>query len=164
MNTQKIALVAAIGLGAYFLLSRTASAQPIGAVRNPNVQPGTVGYMPYPNTATLRAQTDQMNNSALYGIGNLIGGIFGTKGGTTGTAQTPRQQVAPAVNEIWNNDLPGQAGYGWKYYSDGTSIGPDGTYYSQGMPVWSPDGVAVNPPGGYDQPSVWQYDSYAQDF
>lgn len=27
---------------------------------------------------------------------------------------------------------------GWDYYSGGTVVGPDGTYYSEGVPIWSP--------------------------
>lgn len=42
------------------------------------------------------------------------------------------------VNEILNTVFPGEIGYGWKYYDDGTSIGPDGAYYFQGKKVWSP--------------------------
>jgi hypothetical protein len=36
------------------------------------------------------------------------------------------------ATEINNPALPGQPGYGWKYYSDGTSISPDGKYYAAG--------------------------------
>jgi len=41
-------------------------------------------------------------------------------------------------SEIANNALPGQSGWGWSYYSDGVAIGPDGTYYKNGVPVWRP--------------------------
>jgi len=34
------------------------------------------------------------------------------------------------ATEIQNNALPGQPGYGWKYYSDGTVISPEGKYYT----------------------------------
>lgn len=27
---------------------------------------------------------------------------------------------------------------GWRYYSDGTSIGPDGAYYLNGQMIWKP--------------------------
>lgn len=27
---------------------------------------------------------------------------------------------------------------GWQYFTDGTAISPDGTYYYKGVPVWSP--------------------------
>lgn len=37
--------------------------------------------------------------------------------------------------------LPGEAGYGWRYYSDGVAIGPDGVYYKNGAAVWYPEGV-----------------------
>lgn len=45
--------------------------------------------------------------------------------------------------EITNAAQPGEPGYGWRYFSDGTSIGPDGTYYTtndqgQTASVWSP--------------------------
>lgn len=46
--------------------------------------------------------------------------------------------VPSTVKEIFNNDVPGQPGYGWKYYTDGTAIGPDGSYYKDNQKVWSP--------------------------
>lgn len=33
---------------------------------------------------------------------------------------------------------PGDSGYGWKYYSDGTAISPEGVYYYQGNEVYNP--------------------------
>lgn len=40
---------------------------------------------------------------------------------------------------------------GWSYYTDGTAIGPNGAYYSQGQQVWAPQASgsesAVNVPG-----------------
>jgi hypothetical protein len=34
--------------------------------------------------------------------------------------------------------LPGQEGYGWRYFSDGTAISPAGAYYYGGQQVYSP--------------------------
>lgn len=34
--------------------------------------------------------------------------------------------------------LPGQEGYGWRYFSDGTAIAPSGKYYYQGSEVYDP--------------------------
>lgn len=51
-------------------------------------------------------------------------------GGQVNTAGYPRQ--------IFSTVLPGQEGYGWQYYTDGTAIGPDGSYYQNGQKVWSP--------------------------
>lgn len=45
------------------------------------------------------------------------------------------------VSAIPNNALPGQPGWGWRYYSDGTAIGPDGRYYFQGAEVYDPAGM-----------------------
>lgn len=48
--------------------------------------------------------------------------------------------------EIFNSaSKPGDPGYGWKYYTDGTSISPDGKYYYQGDQVYDP----ANPSGGF---------------
>lgn len=56
-----------------------------------------------------------------------------------------RRDVKAAFStEIENNALPGQTGYGWRYFSDGTAISPDGTYYNKGRQVYSAyDGVSV---------------------
>lgn len=43
-----------------------------------------------------------------------------------------------SIKQIFNTALPGQAGFGWSYFTDGTAIGPDGSYYSNGQKVWSP--------------------------
>ena len=42
-----------------------------------------------------------------------------------------------AVNQIINSALPGQIGYGWDYFSNGTVIDPQGNYYFMGKKVWS---------------------------
>ena len=47
---------------------------------------------------------------------------------------------ASEVTEIPNPAQPGQEGYGWRYFSDGTVISPDGEYYQDGEMIWSPDG------------------------
>lgn len=47
-------------------------------------------------------------------------------------------QVPSTIKQIFNDDVPGQPGWGWQYFSDGTTIGPDGSYYMNGKKVWSP--------------------------
>lgn len=48
----------------------------------------------------------------------------------------------PDISDITQIDTsnlqPGQEGYGWQYFSDGTSISPGGDYYQGGNLVWSP--------------------------
>lgn len=44
-----------------------------------------------------------------------------------------------ATYEIPNTAQEGQEGYGWRYFSDGTVIAPNGTYYVDGKPIWSPE-------------------------
>ena len=46
--------------------------------------------------------------------------------------------VPSYTKQIFNTATPGQEGWGWQYFSDGTAIGPDGSYYSNGQKVWSP--------------------------
>lgn len=42
------------------------------------------------------------------------------------------------ATQVFNSALPGSQGFGWQYFTDGTAIGPDGSYYQQGQKVWSP--------------------------
>jgi hypothetical protein len=47
------------------------------------------------------------------------------------------------VSEIQNTaTTPGQEGYGWRYFTDGTAISPDGKYYSGGSLVYDPGNQA----------------------
>lgn len=48
------------------------------------------------------------------------------------------------VTEIPNTTNPGDIGYGWKYYSDGTAISPTGSYYYQGQSVYDPNKSTLN--------------------
>lgn len=151
MQTKQIAIFAAVGLGAYMLLSASKPGQarapgtyaPIYPTRPLN----TVGNMP---GMTARQQLDATNNSLLYTAGRFLNGVFGGGSGSS-------QANSGATRQISNDDVPGQPGYGWRYYSDGTTIGPDGSYYSGGNLVYTPDSVAVNPPGGYEQPYTVDY-------
>ena len=76
----------------------------------------------------------------LYLMSKMIkpGGIVTRPPSGSGTASSLNNNGSPPIVEIGNDDLPGQAGYGWKYYSDGTAISPQGEYYFQGQKVWSP--------------------------
>lgn len=55
-----------------------------------------------------------------------------------GTASSLNNGGSLPTMEVQNSALPGQPGWGWTYYNDGTAIGPDGTYYFQGSKVWGP--------------------------
>jgi hypothetical protein len=47
------------------------------------------------------------------------------------------------ASEIENTaTTPGQEGYGWRYFTDGTAISPDGKYYSGGSLVYDPGNQA----------------------
>lgn len=49
----------------------------------------------------------------------------------TGSGQTmPTTEILNAAGLPFDN--------GWRYYSDGTSIGPDGAYYFGGQKIWTP--------------------------
>lgn len=49
----------------------------------------------------------------------------------------PARQVAAGATEIF--DAYGNSySNGWRYFSDGTSISPDGKYYKSGALIWSP--------------------------
>ena len=59
-------------------------------------------------------------------------------GGATRPSTTPAGGTSGGASEISNPAQPGQPGYGWRYFSDGTTISPNGEYYKDGQPVWSP--------------------------
>jgi len=40
------------------------------------------------------------------------------------------------ISEIFTGTKQGETGYGWRYFSDGASISPDGKYYLNGEYVW----------------------------
>jgi hypothetical protein len=42
------------------------------------------------------------------------------------------------VNEIANTAKQGDAAFGWQYFSNGTVIDPDGSYWKDGRIVWAP--------------------------
>jgi hypothetical protein len=62
---------------------------------------------------------------------------YGSSGYGFADANDPYEITNTATN-------PGEIGYNWKYYSDGTSISPDGKYFYQGDMVYDVN----NPDGG----------------
>lgn len=52
------------------------------------------------------------------------------------------------ATEITNAAQPGQEGYGWRYFSDGTVIDPSGAYYKDGKLIWSPANDSDGTGGG----------------
>lgn len=132
-NPNNMILLAVLGIGAYWLFTKQAMARP---AMQTAPRPGGGG------------STTGQN---LQGAANLIGAIGGLfRPGAPYVGSNQGASGGGFVREIINDDLPGQPGYGWSYYENGTAISPNGTYYHQGVPVWSPtgnDAVAFNPPG-----------------
>lgn len=46
--------------------------------------------------------------------------------------------LQPEVTAIENTAQPGEEAYGWRYFTDGTSIDPSGNYYRGDELIWSP--------------------------
>ncbi|NBW13290.1 MAG: hypothetical protein EBR82_35310 [Caulobacteraceae bacterium] len=86
----------------------------------------------------LGGSSDSRDTSYLYdyGVGSDYVGSWGDYASWDWTE--PEK-----VTEIPNASLPGDPAYGWKYFSDGTAIGPDGKYYYKGELAWSPSGGGV---------------------
>lgn len=57
-------------------------------------------------------------------------------GGTKDTLNNGGTPPPTTSGEIPNPALPGQPGYGWRNFADGTSISPQGDYYMGGALVW----------------------------
>jgi hypothetical protein len=71
--------------------------------------------------------------SSSLGAGGAVNAVSSAL--TTGSAAP---SLVQSFNEVDNTALPGQPGYGWRYFTDGTTIDPTGAYYSGGKKVWSP--------------------------
>lgn len=132
MNKNTV-ILAALGLGAFWMLTRRPTAYAPGMVR-PAGQPS--------GAANANAAANLINAGA-----NVLGRLFGGGGATT-AASGPRL--------IANDDTAGQPGYGWQYFDNGTAIAPNGTYYHQGQQVWAPDAAVVNPPNNVAPYDAWQ--------
>jgi hypothetical protein len=57
----------------------------------------------------------------------------------TGEFDTARWDASEITNTV---TTPGEEGYGWRYFTDGTAISPDGKYYSGGSLVYDPGNQA----------------------
>jgi hypothetical protein len=102
------------------------------------------------------------------GLQKIIGGATGAAGGVANAIGGALRNVfgggitPPAgVTEIPNTAQQGDEAFGYKYYSDGTVISPNGSYYTRNsagdyVAVYGPDAVAGGG-AGYDQP-VGGYD------
>lgn len=144
-QSHQIALLAAVGIGAYLMLrSNPANA---GALRvgtgqtypmQPTPIPGTAAYQDW---LTKQQQTalETQKMGVLYQIGKTIGSVFG--GGGTSTNNNP------AAGQVWNGVggiATGTTGiFGdWTAASDGTA----GQDAAQQYVLNNPDAFAVNPP------------------
>lgn len=80
-------------------------------------------------------KTDELIILALAGVAAWLI-VRSVQPATAKTTQDGRP--SGYVTEIANSALPGEPGYGWRYFSDGTVIDPAGNYYSNGVLVYSP--------------------------
>lgn len=65
------------------------------------------------------------------------GGIFDMLRGQRKDSGAAIPQNTQKVTEVLNGS-GGQFSNGWRYFSDGTVIDPQGNYYLDGKMVWSP--------------------------
>jgi hypothetical protein len=91
-----------------------------------------------------------MNSDTLVIVAAALGGValvaYLTRKAAPNAAKPPTSSApnssAVKTQEIPNTALPGDAGWGWHYYTDGTSIDPAGNYYSGGTLVYAAGGSA----------------------
>ena len=141
MSNKNLIIIAALGIGAYVYMRQQRQGGAAGGAVRPVVTNPQVG-------APAAGATGGGG-----GLFDMVGALFAPlRNGFVGQQQPPTTQIA-------NDDLPGQAGYGWKYYSDGISISPDGTYYKDGVVAWAPsngDSVPINDPSAYWTPTPYE--------
>lgn len=96
--------------------------------------------------STVRTQLNMAPLSGLASLGALSQSPAGQKvidalSGPLGTLTSSLSGLLSGktdVTEVPNSATEGQPGYGWKYFSDGTSIDPEGNYYRGNEKIWSP--------------------------
>jgi len=66
----------------------------------------------------------------------IKGGVSGLLGNATGDATRP--DVSGVTNVTPSGLQPDDEGFGWQYFSNGTTIDPNGNYYQNGQLVYSP--------------------------
>lgn len=126
----------------------------VGGIQAPTTVENTTKYSPL---------------SLIGGLANVLGGTGGTgglmnqlfgSGGKGGLFNAIKAQFsgpnAEGVADITPKDLQeGDPGFGWKYYSDGTAVSPDGVYYFQGNQVYDPLDQYTNTDTGWDTYNAW---------
>jgi len=74
---------------------------------------------------------------ALKPAGAAGTGIFDVLTGQRKASGAAVPQNTAKISEVLDGS-GGNFSNGWRYFTDGTSIGPDGKYYFQGEEIWSP--------------------------
>lgn len=134
--TNHLALIAAVGIAAYFLMNRKATAAPNTAPRYGNVGqygPRAPGVVYNPTGVAQPAD-------AYYGLGRLLGGIFG--GGNSSALPAPGQ--TPSYSP---------SGGGYTYGSNQAGPPAPESYIPD-------DALAANPPANVD-PAMFEKETWA---
>lgn len=120
--------------------------------------------------ATIEAAKFQIEAAKYQALGSLAaqvfdkGGIAAGIGGAIMSFAGGAKGVAAGIGNIFtssstgytqipNQSTPGQPGYGWEYFSDGSNnvtISPEGVYYYNDQMVWSPNMPLNEDPYIYD--------------
>ena len=79
-----------------------------------------------------------MNNTTLLLIAAAAAAylLFRDKNASANTVNNLGTAIN-GISEIFTGAKGNQAGAGWRYFTDGTSISPTGTYYMNGVEVWA---------------------------
>jgi hypothetical protein len=153
LSTQNPAVLAVIAVAGLYLLSQNkASAQGRTAATRSPLNQGSSPYFSSPPRFAQPAAQQSNPLSALLNLGTALIGRGGINPSNAGVGM-----AAPGVPydyAITNTAQPGQEGYGWQYFSDGTSgggtaISQDGVYYNDGVPVYYPAMSATETVSGY---------------
>ncbi len=147
MKTEAALILAAAGL--YLLTQRKAVAQVLGQpVTTSSIQPPKiVSYMQQPSAAAQYGSLQATGNSGqaspvTAGINFLTALV--NKGASSAVSQASPYDTTGM--RISNGDTsPTDPAYGWQYFTGGTAIAPNGTYYQNGEEVWHPQVLQDNP-------------------
>lgn len=126
--------------------------------------PGAYSASPLAQIAGLGSVLGGISNtnlgkSLMDVVGQGLSGITSSVGGALGNIFNP---TSTGATEIPNTATPGTEAYGWKYYSDGTAISPDGSYYQGGQLIWSP--TMYSGSNQIQTPEMPTYTDYSGDY
>lgn len=77
-----------------------------------------------------------MNNNDLLLLAAAAAAVYFLMNRDTSNTINNLGQAVNGISEVFTGAKQGDTAFGWRYFTDGGAIGPDGKYYLNGQYVW----------------------------